>query len=106
MKTAIAIINNRPQLLSIFVVVVLMAMVGTYIYLLSLTVVHVVMRKEADRDISRLHSEISSLEADYMVAQHRISTEITDRTDLSATNEKIFLTKKEPDLVLSSIQNR
>lgn len=105
MKTTVAIINKNPHLINAFILVVLLTLVASYVYLLSLTVVHVVMRKEVSRDIAHLHSEISTLESQYMVAQHRVSTEIAKRTDLAVTSEKVFLHKDQTALVLTSRDN-
>lgn len=106
MNIAIATIQSKPHVLNAFLGVIMLSLLLSYVYLLSLTVVHVVMRKELDRDITTLHSEISTLEAEYMTAQHKISTTIADRTDLTVTNEKIFINKQPPDLVLSSTDER
>ena len=103
MKRAITIIRQQPRILNGLAVTLLLGLSFSYIYFLSLSVVHVVMQKEIDRDISTLRSEISSLEAEYMTAQHRISTEIANRTDLMASTEKIFINKTSPSLVLSAV---
>lgn len=106
MKAAITAINNKPYIISALMLFLLLTLAFSYIYFLSLTVVHVVMRKETDRDITRLHSQISSLESEYMAAQHRISTEISQRTDLTLNNDKIFINKAGANLVLSSRSDR
>ena len=106
MKATIAILKHQPHFLSGIVFTCLIGLVFSYIYLLSLTVVHVVMRKEADRNMSAVRSEISTLEASYMNAQHRISTEIAARGDLVAADQKIFINRSEKSLVLSSLDSR
>lgn len=73
-----------------------------YMYFLSMTVVHVVVRQEVSHDTKELTSEITSLESEYIVAQHRISTMITEESDLTATTNKIFVSRTTPSLVLST----
>lgn len=102
MNATIKTIQQRPHLCNAMLFACVLLLVGAYVYSLSHTVVHVVMRKEASRDLASLQSEISTLEAEYMAVQHRISTEITKRTDLAAATEKIFIEKAAPNLVLST----
>ena len=102
MKASIAILKHQPHILSGIVFTCLLGLIFSYIYFLSLTVVHVVMRKEADRNISAVRSEISSLEGRYMAAQHRISTEIAQRGDLVVADDKIFINRSDKSIVLSS----
>ena len=71
-----------------------------YMYLLSATVVHVVMQKEGKKEINELHSEISQLEAEYISRQHAVSSEIASMQGFIATNEKIFIDKGDDSLVL------
>jgi uncharacterized small protein (DUF1192 family) len=71
-------------------------------YFLSLSVVHVVMRKETDQKISLLRSEISNLEASYIEAKHQISARVASLDGYENNQEKIFISRVEPSLVLNS----
>jgi hypothetical protein len=71
-----------------------------YLYFLNLSVVHVVMRKEANLEQNRLRAEIAALESSYIEAQHLIAGRIASRTDFSVDSDKIFITRGETSLVL------
>lgn len=71
-----------------------------YMYFLSLSVVHVVMRKEASQQIGHLRSEIASLEATYIEAKHQISARVANLDGFSQNQNKIFISKEEQSLVL------
>lgn len=71
-------------------------------YFLSLSVVHVVMRKEATAQIGQLRSEIAKLETSYIEAKHQISAKVANLDGFNETDEKIFISKTEQNLVLRS----
>lgn len=74
--------------------------VVAYMYFLSLSVVHVVMRKEATAQIGELRSEIARLETSYIEAKHQISARVASLDGFNQTDEKIFISKAEQSLVL------
>jgi hypothetical protein len=78
----------------------LIASILAYMYFLSLSVVHVVMRKEASSQISNLRSEIANLEADYIEAKHVISARVASAEGFNQTENKIFINRNEGSLVL------
>lgn len=82
---------NAEKYLMAFFLVVFCGLVFAYIQLLSLSVVHVVMNKEAKEQMSILASEIAELESAYMEKQHAISTEVVEHRGYVASSEKIFL---------------
>lgn len=71
-----------------------------YMYFLSLSVVHVVMRKEATSQIGQLRSEIARLETSYIEAKHQISARVASLEGFNQTEEKVFISKAEQNLVL------
>lgn len=71
-----------------------------YMYFLSLSVVHVVMRKEATQQIGHLRSEISTLEADYIEAKHQISAKVANLDGFNQNQDKVFISKQDHSLVL------
>ena len=77
----------------------LMAVVA-YLYFLNVSVVHVVMRKEADQEQNKLRAEIAMLETSYIEAQHRIADRIASLTEYAVDTEKIFITRGDTSLVL------
>lgn len=81
--------------------VVLFVLVIAYMYFLSMSVVHVVFRKESHQEARQLESEISALESTYIEAQHAVSERIASAEALSETNEKIFVTRVPATVALS-----
>ncbi len=74
-----------------------------YMYFLSLSVVHVVMRKEATAQIGELRSEIARLETSYIEAKHQISAKVANLDGFNQTDEKVFISKAEQNLVLNTV---
>lgn len=72
-----------------------------YMYFLSASVVHVVIRKEFNQDVVVLSSEISELETQYIEAQHHVSDKIASMDGYSEVSEKIFIDRTADSLVLS-----
>jgi hypothetical protein len=70
-----------------------------YMYFLSLSVVHVVMRKEATAEIGKLRSEIARLETSYIEAKHVISAKVATLEGYNQNQDKIFI-HKDSALVL------
>lgn len=75
-----------------------------YVYFLSATVVHVVMRKEMMHEIVQMNSELSKLEAEYIAAQHAVNDAVVQQQGFVAVAEKIFLEQGATSVALSSRQ--
>jgi hypothetical protein len=90
--TTIQLLPSRKVITTILGVTLLTCIV-LYMYLLTMSVVHVVMRKEATQDLQALESEIAALETDFMLAQHVVSTAIVDNQQYTQTSEKIFVSR-------------
>ncbi len=89
-----------PRLVAVCCVGVLVCLAVLYMYFLSMSVVHVVMRKELHQERRAVESEIAQLEASYIEAQHKVSEKIAMSESLSETSEKIFVERIAPSLVL------
>lgn len=74
--------------------------VALYIYFLSASVVHVVMRKEVDKEINGHLSSVSALESEYIEAQHSVSADIASMRGFALTKEKVFIDRSDTTLVL------
>lgn len=83
-----------------FGVSLLVLSVVAYLYFLNVSVVHVVMRKEATQEQNRLRTEIAMLETSYIESQHKIADKIADLEGYSTETEKIFITRGQTGLVL------
>lgn len=90
---------KAERLLLAALMVALCALCGLYMYLLSSSVVHVVISKEADARIHDMHSEISALEAEYMEVQSGISREIVEHRGYITASNKIFIDRGDASLV-------
>ena len=72
-----------------------------YLYFLNVSVVHVVMRKDAIREINNLNTEIAMLESAYIEAEHTITTRIATLDGYNADTKKVFLNTSSDSLVLN-----
>jgi hypothetical protein len=77
-------------------------LLAAYGYLVSATVVHVVIEQEVKREMSELTSVISELESAYITRQHAINSEIALQQGFEVTTNKIFIPKQPSSLVLSA----
>lgn len=76
-------------------------LVGLYVYFLSASVVHVVVRQEYQQTIKDLSSDIGQLETEYILAQHKLSADVANLEGYVVSEEKIFIDKTANSLVLS-----
>jgi hypothetical protein len=83
-----------------FCLSLLVVSVVAYLYFLNVSVVHVVMRKEATQEQNRLRTEIAMLETSYIESQHKIADKIADLEGYSTETDKIFITRGQTGLVL------
>ncbi len=73
--------------------VVFFALVILYMYFLSMSVVHVVLRKEINRSVTETESQIATLEASYIESQHKVSDKIAALNTFTETDAKIFVSR-------------
>lgn len=84
-------------------IVTFFALVFLYMYFLTMSVVHVVLRKEVMTNMHSIESDIAMLESKYIEAQHIVSDKIATLEDFTANDNKVFLTRGDtPTLVLSN----
>jgi UPF0716 family protein affecting phage T7 exclusion len=95
-----------PAVVSSLLGVVMLSMAVSYMYFLSLSVVDVVLRKEAHQAARLVESEIASLEATYIEAQHTVSERIASAGAFTETSEKIFIERTAPKFVLNTTNER
>lgn len=79
----------------------LVALFAAYIYFLSASVVHVVMRKETMHEIVAVNSELSKLEAKYIAAQRAVNDATVAKQGFVAVAEKVFLERDGTSVALS-----
>jgi hypothetical protein len=72
-----------------------------YMYFVSESIAHVVMRKEVDSQLSLLNSSVSQLESTYIERQHAVSSDFASLQGFVTAEKKIFIDRTEDTLVLS-----
>jgi len=82
-------------------IVIFFTLVFLYMYFLSMSVVHVVLRKEVMQKVGNVESEIATLEATYIDAQHKVSNKIAALENFTENDKKIFVSRTESTLVFS-----
>lgn len=96
---------QKKETITYCLLAVIVVLVGLYIYFLSASIVHVVMRKDTTRLITEFSSHIATLEGRYIEAQHRVSTAVATLEGYEKPTEKIFVQRDEPSLVLRDSVN-
>ena len=74
---------------------------ATYIYFVSASIVHVVIRTETSQEMKKIGSEISLLEGRFIEAQHKVSADIASLQGYTQTSKKVFIDRAAPAFVLS-----
>jgi hypothetical protein len=102
MKTFVALLQ-KPSYAFYFNtgIILFFGLVFLYMYFLSMSVVHVVLRKEVNQKVGTIESEIAALEATYIDAQHKVSDKIAALENFTENDEKIFVSRDDATLVLS-----
>lgn len=75
-----------------------------YIYFLSASVWHVVMRQEIEREIARTNSAISRLEAEFIQAQRTVTEAAARERGYVTTTDTVFI-DQTPDTFVFSDNN-
>ncbi len=95
-------IYKEESRLFYFALSLCVCVVFAYMYFVSISVVHVVMRKEVDNQIALVNTHISQLEEIYIEKQHNLSSAIATHRGFVVAEEKIFIDKTEAKFVLSN----
>ncbi len=80
---------------------IFVGLVCAYMYLVSATVLHVVMQSEVTQEVKVVNSEISELEHKLILAQHKVSADIATMQGFSPVVNKVFIDRAPDSLVLS-----
>ena len=81
--------------------VLFFTLVILYMYFLSMSVVHVVLRKEINHSVAETSSQIATLEASYIESQHKVSDKIAALNTFTETDNKIFVSRSPNAPVLT-----
>ncbi len=99
---AIRIQENTEKQICIALAIVLLGLFVSYVYLVSASIVHVVIRTELNQEIQKVSSEISIMEGSYIAAQHKVSASIATLHGYTENSHKVFIDRSAPAFVLSS----
>lgn len=80
----------------------LVVVVFSYLFFLNQSVIHVVLREEAERAISEHTTVITNLEANLIEAQFIITERVASLDNYQVEHQKLFVTRGEASLVLRS----
>ncbi len=95
--------SSRRRKFCLFLFCLATLLFTTYIYLISASVHHLIVRTELQQELRQINSQLSSLDARYIDAQHRISASIATLEGYTQPEVKIFIDRTEPSLVLNLI---
>lgn len=79
-----------------------LSLVALYMYFVSASVLHVVMRTEMSQENTKIASDISALESKYIAAQHKVSSDIASLQGYQKTTTKVFIDRGKSSLVLNT----
>ncbi len=102
MKTRTATMKSREHFIFMSLFGLCLALIGVYMYFLSASIMHVVVRMELEQKVGKLQSEISQLESDYIAVQHKVSADIASMQGYAPSANKVFIDRSAPSLVLNS----
>ena len=83
-----------------------MLLFAMYMYFVSASIVHVVIRTETVQQMKKVGSEISLLEGRFIEAQHKVSSDIASLQGYTQTSKKVFIDRTAPAFVLSDGSTR
>jgi hypothetical protein len=95
---------EKQVCISLFVLCLLLF--SMYIYFISASIVHVVIRTETMQEMKKVSSEISLLEGRFIAAQHKVSSDIASLQGYTVTSKKIFIDRSTPVFVLADRTGR
>ena len=93
--------NSIEKQICIALLTISALLFALYIYFISASIVHVVIRTETTQEIKKVSSEISLLESRFIEAQHKVSSDIASLQGYTETSKKIFINRTDSVLVLS-----
>lgn len=89
--------QNTGKKFKLILIVMILAMVGTYVYLVKSSVFAVAERRDNEEKISQLEADVSTLEADYLTRADDITLELAKSLGfLDATGKASFAVKNRP----------
>jgi hypothetical protein len=80
----------------------LLILFASYVYFVSAAIVHVIVRKEVDREITALNSRIGDLEASYIEAHGRLDEEAISAFGFKPVRTAVYVRRAPTDLVLAA----
>lgn len=81
---------------------VLFTLVCLYLYFLSASIIHVVIRQEVAQNIKEVNSNIAALESSYIEAQHHLSASVANLDGYAKAEHKVYINRTPGSLVLNN----
>lgn len=103
-KASTVIAKHKPQLIGGGLLFLLLGLFGCYMYLITVSVVNVVVAKESQQIVSSLQSDITTLESQYMALQYTVNEQEAANQGYIASNNKVFISGNDDALVVSRTQ--
>jgi len=94
-------LQNFQKQICATLAVLAIALFVSYVYFISASVVHVVIRTETTQELKKVGSEIALLESRFIEAQNQVSVEIASLQGYTETSKKVFINRSAPAFVLS-----
>ena len=88
----------------LMLVFVCVALFASYIYLISASIVHVVIRTESSQELKKVDSEIALLESRYIEAQNKVSSEIASLDGYTEIAKKVFIDRSVASFAMANSQ--
>lgn len=85
--------GSKERMIFVGLIFLIMVFSALYIYFVSTSVVHILIRKEVESDIARQNSEIGELESSYIKRQTLISREYAHSLGYQQVTEKRFVAR-------------
>ncbi len=99
LSTTLRAIDARVYTLGLALVCI--GLIAVYMYLVGMSVVHVVMNKEVSQQLVAVQTEITELESAYIDAQHLVRAEIAMQRGFVSQPDKVFIESGDSAVVLS-----
>ncbi len=93
MKNITKYIRISEKHVVVFLVGTILFLAGMYGFLVSSSIVNVVVRKEIEQEISRSYSRMSEIESEYLLLTNAITPSLAHELGFSDIQNKVFVTR-------------
>lgn len=87
--------------LNISLLTLIVVLFVLYIYFVSASVVHVVMRMQINNEMQQTSTEISQLDTKYIALQNKVSNDIASMKGYTEITQKVFINRDSGNLAMA-----